>query len=131
MKIICVILCFIAVMLLIAMGAWYAECYYGNKNLCAGKITFSQFKALYSIKPDNWELHDSYVAYLTYNGNPIYRFTERNYLYFSVADTIRYQLWHNDLEKQRKQSIKNDEFKKVLDGMQKDLEEYRENLENN
>ena len=54
MKIICVILCFIAVMLLIAMGAWYAECYYGNKNLCAGKITFSQFKALYSIKPDNW-----------------------------------------------------------------------------
>lgn len=131
MKIICVILFCVAAMLLIAICAWYSESYYGNKDLCAGKITFSQFKALYSIKPNNWELHDSYIIYLTYYDHPIHRFAERNYLYFSVADTIRYQLWHNDLEKQRKQSIKNDEFKKALDGMQKDLEEYREKLENN
>lgn len=131
MKIIYVILSFIAAMLLIAICAWYYTSYHGLKDLCAGKITFSQFKALYLIKPDNWELHDSYVAYLTYKGGPFYPHAENSYLYFSVADTIRYQLWHNDLEKQRKQSAKNDEFKKALDGMQKDLEEYREKLENN
>lgn len=129
MKIICVILFGIAAMLVVVACVWYAKFYYGNKDLCAGKITFSQFKVLYFVKPDNWELHDSYVAYLTYDDGLYFCFAEHNYLYFSIADTIRYQLWHNDLEKQRKQSIKNDEFKKALDGMQKDLEEYQKKLE--
>lgn len=130
MKIIYTILTIIAAILIAVICWWYCTSYYGLKDLCAGKITFSQFKALYLIKPDNWDLHDSYVAYLTYD-DKFFRSAEYNYLHFSVADTIRYQLWHNDLEKQRKQSAKNDEFKKALDGMQKDLEEYREKLENN
>lgn len=85
----------------------------------AGKITFKQFKALYSINEDSWMLNDNHADYWDYKAGRIL-------LCFSFLDEMRYIAWRKRKEHLKEKNEKNKYFQVALKGMQKDLEEYQE-----
>lgn len=93
-------------------------------NMAAGRITFKQFRTLYEINDDPWILKDDGVNYWADNVGYIC-------LCFSFLDEIRYMTWRKRKEHLKEKNKKNKCFQIALAGMQKDLEEYKEKLENN
>lgn len=109
---------------LVALGYFFyrlinhiVTCHYA-----AGKITFKQFIALYSINEGPWMLNDNHADYWNDKEGRIL-------LCFSFLDEIRYIAWRKHKEHLKEKNEKNKYFQIALKGMQKDLEEYQKKLE--
>lgn len=96
-------------------------CWYHDKSPTSpvGKISFEQFKTFYSLAPDKWYLYSGHVSYKLEN-----KIFSRD-LQFSFIDTIRYVKWKGKLDEDEALAKQSEEFKEVLESIQKDLEEYK------
>lgn len=95
--------------IILFVTSWYKDA----KSGCCGKIKFRQFQSFYAINPKRWSLGSNFVSYCGDN------------LYFSMLDTIRYQLWKKKIDEEELKRYNNRHFTRVLARLQNDIDEYR------
>jgi hypothetical protein len=106
----------------IVYAIWYCIFYKSWKAGCCGKLKFKQFKQFYAIAPQKWELSDGYVSYLDSRELMIGSF------YFSTFDSVKYYFWKTSVERQKDSKENNKILMKILENIQKDIDDYRKDL---
>lgn len=100
----------------------------------AGKptIKFTNFRKWYCIKPDAWALYTWFVLkkdLATQNWDPLgYSLygAEEAVFCFSLVDSIKYKLWLRERKKLATMKAESAVIRKLLESVQKDIEEYLE-----
>lgn len=83
-------------------------------------ITFEQFKNLYAVAPDKWELKDEWVWYIVelYDGRMIE--------FKTAADLRKYKKWKQKLDNEQLLKKNNKLYGELIIAWTKDIEDYRE-----
>lgn len=112
---------------IIVFLVWYFTDYRLGIDGCAGKISFDRFLLFYEIEPKHWDLCPSWVKYEAeqdfFISNDHY---VCGYLYFSVIDTWRYQIWKRNGEKVKNTARNNKNYQRILESINADIEKFRE-----
>jgi hypothetical protein len=114
----------------------YLVRYFMGRSDCHGKISYRQFRSLYAIAPEKWEIDDGlYVGYRL--RDPIrdparFEFSwdvPRRFFYFSLIDAVRFDLWRLRVNSEKEKREKNEKLAEVIECWQHDIDEYRKALE--
>ena len=87
------------------------------------KIKFNRFVSFYNITPDKWVLYDEDVSYSSKQDNCYCQF------YFSFIDLIKYLIWHHQLKMNITKEYECDKYRKFVESVKKDLENFERNYE--
>lgn len=102
--------------------------YLDGKVDCDGKISFRQFRSLYSIAPEKWTIDDGlYVSYRLREPTEFECSWEvpRRHFYFSLFDAVLFDLWRRRKNSEEEQQEKNKKLAEVVECWQHDIDEYR------
>ncbi len=102
--------------------------YFSGKAGCDGKISFRQFRSLYSIAPEKWSIDGGlYVSYRLREPTEFECSWEvpRRHFYFSLLDAIRFDLWRLPKTTEEEKREKNKKLAEVIECWQHDIDEYR------
>lgn len=86
-------------------------------------IKFEEFKLLYEINSDNWELTESYVKYIK---NPNSLLPKIYWLKFTFIDFLKYRDWESDMNKRHERSKASKEYQEFREAIAQDLEKIKE-----
>lgn len=89
-------------------------------------ISFKQFKSLYPIAPDKWDLKDCYAIYKIYKPGVEYYCYAKDCIFKHFFDYIQYLVFLNKREKKQKEKIRDESLAEVLKAWQNDINEYRQ-----
>lgn len=90
-------------------------------------ISFKQFKSLYSIAPDKWDLKDTYVIYKIYKPGVVeYYSYVKDCIFNHFFDYIQYLTFLDKHKKKQKENIRDENLAEVLKAWQNDINEYRQ-----
>lgn len=89
-------------------------------------ISFKQFKSLYPIAPDKWDLQDTYVIYQLYKPGIKYHKITKNCFFKHFIDYIQYEIFLKRYKKEQKENIRNNSLVETLVAWQRDIDEYRQ-----
>lgn len=89
-------------------------------------ISFKQFKSLYPIAPDKWDLKDCYATYKIYKPGVEYYCNTKDCIFKHFFDYIQYLIFLKQHRKERKESIRNNSLAETLAAWQNDINEYRQ-----
>ncbi len=81
------------------------------------------------MNPDRWTCHDGFVDYDKWdkdNEFAYFRSGVHGRLCFSQIDAIKYQLWNHSRSRRDELNRKNEEFKKIINAIQDDIDAYKE-----
>lgn len=103
------------------VGAIAFQLDHGNrKDGCTAKLKFKQFLSLYSVAPEKWTLNMSTVRY---RQDPTETFEYTDY-YFSVLDTIRYDIFVETMNKNNTDAQNRKDLEKAIQCWNRDIREY-------
>ena len=89
------------------------------------KITFDNFKNLYIINPDRWELDNNFVSFVKpYDG--FLRWKETIMFQFNMIDYYRYRHWKHTLEKQKQKEKECKQLQEVITILKSDLKKFEQ-----
>lgn len=90
-------------------------------------ISFKQFKSLYSIAPDKWDLRDDYAIYKIYKPGVVeYYSYAKDCIFKHFFDYIQYLTFLDKHKKKQKENIRDESLAEVLKAWQNDINEYRQ-----
>ena len=89
-------------------------------------ISFKQFKTLYPIAPDKWELEDTYVIYKINKPGIKYHTPTKTCFFKHFIDYIQYEIFLKRYKKEQEENIRNNSLVEILVAWQKDIDEYRQ-----
>lgn len=122
------LLCFGAAVLIVI----YLAGYFKGRADCHGKISYRQFRSLYAIAPEKWQLDIGLcVGYRLREPTDLELSWEipRRFFYFSLIDAIRFDLWRLRENSEKEKREKNEKLAEVIECWQHDIDEYRKALE--
>lgn len=103
--------------------------YFVNKDWVVDEhtifISFKQFKSLYPIAPDKWELEDAHVIYKI-NKSESNHISTKTCFFKHFTDYIQYMIFLKQHKKEYKENIRNNSLAEILVAWQKDINEYRQ-----
>lgn len=91
-----------------------------RKDGCTAKLKFKQFLSLYSVAPEKWTLN---VSTVRYRQDPTETFEYTDY-YFSVLDTIRYDIFVETMNKNNTDARNRKDLEKAIQCWNRDIREY-------
>lgn len=90
-------------------------------------ISFKQFKSLYPIAPDKWDLKDCYAIYKIYKPGVVeYYCYTKDCIFKHFFDYIQYLAFLDRHKKKQKENIRDESLAEVLKAWQNDINEYRQ-----
>lgn len=110
----------------------YLVRYFMGRSDCHGKISYRQFRSLYAIAPEKWQLDIGLcVGYRLREptGLEMSREVPRRFFYFSLIDAVRFDLWRLRVNSEKEKREKNEKLAEVIECWQHDIDEYRKALE--
>lgn len=110
----------------------YLVRYFTGRADCHGKISYRQFRSLYAIAPEKWQIDDGlYVGYRLREPRDLELSWEvpRRFFYFSLIDAVRFDLWRLREKSEKEKRKKNEKLAEVIECWQHDIDEYRKALE--
>lgn len=110
----------------------YLVRYFVGRADCHGKISYRQFRSLYAIAPEKWQIDDGlYVGYRLREPTGLELSWEipRRFFYFSLIDAVRFDLWRLRENSEKEKREKNEKLAEVIECWQHDIDEYRKALE--
>ena len=119
-----------AIALILAIQIVIQVCKYFNAKTNAFPISFSQFKALWSIST-NWTLYKNFVSYkysyeyVTDSGFT-YHPKRTVFFYFSFPDLIRYHRFKRGIEESKTKKENTDKIEAVVKQWQLDIKNFKE-----
>lgn len=118
------ILIVLVLLLPVLFGATIAfQIDHGNrKDGCTAKLKFKQFLSLYSVAPEKWTLNMDTVRY---RQDPTETFEYTDY-YFSVLDTIRYDIFVETMNRNNTNAQNRKDLEKAIQCWNRDIREYCE-----
>lgn len=120
-KILIVLVSLVMFLLLLGLSFFYVD-HGGRKEGCTAKLKFKQFLSLYSVAPEKWILNMSTVRY---RQDPEEIFEDTDY-YFSVLDTIRYDIFVNTMNRNNTDAQNRKDLEKAIQCWNRDIREYCE-----
>lgn len=113
------VLVLLAMVLVPGLSFFYTD--HGNrKDGCTAKLKFKQFLSLYSVAPEKWTLNMSTVRY---RHDPADTFEYTDY-YFSVLDTIRYDIFVETMNRNNTNAQNRKDLEKAIQCWNRDIREY-------
>lgn len=106
--------------------------YFTGRADCHGKISYRQFRSLYAIAPEKWQLDIGLcVGYRLREPTGLESSWEapRRFFYFSLIDAVRFDLWRLRENSEKEKREKNKKLAEVIECWQHDIDEYRKALE--
>lgn len=106
----------------------YLVRYFKGRADCHGKISYRQFRSLYAIAPEKWEVNDGlYVGYRLRDPTVLELSWEvpRRFFYFGLIDAVRFDLWRLRENSEKEKREKNKKLAEVIECWQHDIDEYR------
>lgn len=106
--------------------------YFTGRADCHGKISYRQFRSLYAIAPEKWQLDIGLCVGYRLRGPTSLEFSwevPRRFFYFSLIDAIRFDLWLLREKSEKEKREKNEKLAEVIECWQHDIDEYRKALE--
>lgn len=110
----------------------YLVRYFMGRSDCRGKISYRQFRSLYAIAPEKWQIDDGlFVGYRLREPTDLELLWEvpRRFFYFSLIDAVRFDLWRLRVNSEKEKREKNEKLAEVIECWQHDIDEYRKALE--
>lgn len=110
----------------------YLVRYFMGRSDCHGKISYRQFRSLYAIAPEKWQIDDGlFVGYRLREPTDLELLWEvpRRFFYFSLIDAVRFDLWRLRVNSEKEKREKNEKLAEVIECWQHDIDEYRKALE--
>lgn len=90
-------------------------------------ISFRQFKSLYLIAPEKWDLKDTYVVYKIYKPGVVEYFSyTKDCIFKHFFDYIQYLTFLDKHKKKQKENTRDESLAEVLKAWQNDINEYRQ-----
>lgn len=114
------------------LGVVYLVRYFMGRADCHGKISYRQFRSLYAIAPEKWQLDAGLcVGYRLREPTDLEMSWEvpRRFFYFSLIDAVRFDLWRLRVNSEKEKREKNEKLAEVIECWQHDIDEYRKALE--
>ena len=86
-------------------------------------IKFDNFKNLYAINPDRWELYNKTVSFVKPRDEWL-SWKQTVTFQFSLTDYYRYKHWKKNLEKQKQREKECKQLQEVISILKSDLEKF-------
>jgi len=119
MHIILIVLVLLLTTLFVGTIAFQAD--HGNRKYgCTAKLKFKQFLSLYSVAPEKWILKASTVRYRP-DPEEVFEYTD---YYFSVLDTIRYDIFVETMNRNNIDAQNRKNLEKAIQFWKHDIREY-------
>lgn len=107
------------IILFIVLGAvviccigWFFSVYYHAKCSCDRCISFKKFLTIYENAPEKVNLYEGYFSYSYWDEECTY-ISNRISFHFSILDTLRYERWHNKLNREKEKEKADAAMEKV------------------
>lgn len=107
------------IILIITLGAvaiccigWFFVVYYNAKCYCEKCISFEKFLTIYENAPEKVDLYEGYFSYSYWDEEDSYISSKISFN-FSIPDTILYERWRNEMEREKEKEKVDAKMKKV------------------